>query len=125
MKKHVGLKNLRKIDSTELAREVGRKGGIAKGVNSRRKKSMKELAEQLLSMQETPEIAEKIAKLYPNLKASDITNSLTIIAKQLQKAKQGDAKAFELLRDTSGQRPVEKSETTIKEIPKIQFEIIE
>ena len=71
---------------------VGRKGGIASGEARRRRKTLKE---ELLLLLEQGDMQEKI--------------SLALI----QKAMGGDTKAFEVLRDTVGEKPVDKVENEI------------
>lgn len=83
--------NLR-TPTTEEAREIGRKGGIASGEARRRRKTLKE---ELLLLLEQGDMQEKI--------------SLALI----QKAMNGDTKAFEVLRDTVGEKPVDKVENEI------------
>ena len=81
--------NLKKLTSEE-ARELGRKGGLKSAEVRREKKLLKNLLEEVL---ETP---TKTGNL-----AIDITNAL------IQKAKKGNVKAYEVIRDTLGEKPVE------------------
>ena len=83
--------NLRTL-TPEEAREIGRKGGIASGKARAARKTFKE---ELLLLLSNGEIQEKI--------------SLAII----QKAMDGDTKAFEVLRDTVGEKPIDKVETEV------------
>lgn len=78
--------------SKEEARELGRKGGIASGEARRRKKSLKE---ELITLLENGNTQEKI--------------SLAII----QQALEGNTKAFEVIRDTIGEKPVDKLEADV------------
>jgi hypothetical protein len=78
--------------SKEEARELGRKGGIASGEARRRKKSLKE---ELITLLENGNTQEKI--------------SLAII----QQALDGNTKAFEVIRDTIGEKPVDKLEADV------------
>lgn len=82
-----GQENLKPVRSKEEARERGRKGGIASGKSRREKKTLKEELLLLLSQSGTQK------KL-----------SLALIEKGLS----GDTKAFEVIRDTIGQKPIEK-----------------
>lgn len=87
----------------EEQREIARMGGIASGKSRRERKTFKE---ELLALLSSGDTQEKI--------------SLAII----KKAANGDTKAFEVLRDTIGEKPVEKTqndvsvsyETLIKEV---------
>ena len=83
--------NLR-VPSSEEAREYGRKGGIASGEARRKRKTLKE---ELLLLLEKGDTQERI--------------SLAL----LQKAMNGDTKAFEVLRDTVGEKPVDKVEADV------------
>lgn len=80
--------NLKRLSSEE-ARELGRKGGKA-SVEARRKR--KTLREELLALLETEDYQKKI--------------SLAM----LQEAKAGNTKAFEVIRDTIGEKPKDKVE---------------
>ena len=82
-----GKENLRPVKSTEEARERGRKGGLA-SVEARRKR--KTLKEELLLM----------------LSDGETQQSVTIAL--IEKAMSGDTKAFEVIRDTIGERPIDK-----------------
>ena len=82
-------KNL-KVPTSEEARENGRKGGIKSGEIRRERKLLKELLEEVL---DTPTKTGNFA--------IDITNAL------VKKAKKGNVKAYEVIRDTLGQKPVE------------------
>ena len=87
--------NLRVPTSSE-ARENGKKGGIASGEARRAKKSLRE-AMQIL----------KDADLTGN-DGKTMTGTEAMAAKAFQAALKGDWKAWELVRDTAGQKPVDK-----------------
>lgn len=70
--------------SREKARENGRKGGIASGEAKRARKTLKE---ELLALLAEDQMQERI--------------SIAL----LQKAQSGDTKAFEVIRDTIGEKP--------------------
>ena len=96
--------------SREKAKKNGRKGGIASGKAKRQKKLLKECLDELLEREWENKQGEK------NTGAEAI--SLTLFRKALA----GDMKAFELVRDTAGQKPVDKvmlaevDQTTINEV---------
>lgn len=73
-------------------RDIARMGGIASGEARRRKKSLKE---ELITLLENGNTQEKI--------------SLAII----QQALDGNTKAFEVIRDTIGEKPVDKLEADV------------
>lgn len=85
--------------SPKEVRENGAKGGIASGEARRRKRDLK------LAMQALLEADIKDKKTGETLSGAE-----AIAVAQYRKALRGDAKAFELIRDTSGQKPVEKVE---------------
>ena len=78
--------------SESEVRELARKGGIASGEARRRKKTLKE---ELIALLETNDNNNKI--------------SLAI----LQKALNGDIQAFTTIRDTIGEKPVDKVEADV------------
>ena len=82
--------------STEEVREIASRGGKASGEARRRKRDLKACMEALLEK----EVKGKDGQMYTGAEAISI--------KQFEKALKGDAKAFELIRDTSGQKPIEK-----------------
>ena len=82
-----GKENLRPVSSKEEARERGRKGGLASGEARRKRKTLKEELLLMLSDGETQQ-------------------SVTIAL--IEKAMSGDTKAFEVIRDTIGEKPVDK-----------------
>jgi hypothetical protein len=103
--------------SKEIAKEIQKKGGIARGKQETQQKSLKEYINLLWSNKVS--LDDKIFQLFPNLKHKEITRAIIPILKQQQKAENGDLKALEFLRDTSGQKPSEKFEN--KNITEIKF----
>lgn len=90
-------KNLR-TPSTEEAREMQKKSAKARSENIKRKKDIRLAMEALLE------------KSYTGKNGQELTGAEAIALKQMEKALKGDTKAFEVVRDTSGQKPVEKVE---------------
>ena len=82
-----GKENLRPVSSKDEARERGRKGGLASGEARRKRKTLKEELLLMLSEGETQQ-------------------SVTLAL--IEKAMSGDTKAFEVIRDTIGEKPVDK-----------------
>lgn len=76
----------------EQQREIARKGGIASAEARKRRKTLKE---ELIALLETNDNNNKI--------------SLAI----LQKALNGDIQAFTTIRDTIGEKPVDKVEADV------------
>ena len=78
-----------------------RAGGKASGAARRKKKQLKELVELAF---------EKVVS--HDQDGRPITADEAMVMKQLQNALNGDTKAFVVLRDTAGQMPVQRIETT-------------
>ena len=78
--------NLKPVRSKEEAREKGRKGGIASGKARRERKTLKD---ELLAL----------------LEAGDTQKNLSLAL--IQQALDGNTKAFEVIRDTVGEKPVD------------------
>ena len=83
--------NLKPVSSKKEARERGRKGGLASVEAKRKRKTLKE---ELLLMLEDEEVQKSVAVAL------------------IQEAQNGNVKAFGMLRDTIGEAPVEKVQTT-------------
>ena len=86
--------NLRRLSSEE-ARRNGRKGGLASVENRRRRKTLKELL--LIALEAEHKAGE--------------TNAEAIVAKAIQQAIAGDARARDFVRDTIGEKPTDVIET--------------
>ena len=76
----------------EEQREIAKKGGIASGEARRRKKTLKE---ELIALLET----------------NDNNNKISVAI--LNKALNGDIQAFTTIRDTIGEKPVDKVEADV------------
>lgn len=97
--------NLRPVKSKSEARERGKAGGIKSGEKRREKKLLRELLEEALAMQ-TPQGTNRYV---------DITQAI------INKASNGDTKAYEVIRDTLGQKPVEEVKTEIVSSIKVEL----
>jgi general stress protein YciG len=97
----------------EEAREMARKGGYASGVARRAKKSMKQSMELMLNMalKTGKQVNLEDIETFGGIKGKNITVQDQMIYKLMLKALKGDKKAFELIRDTSGQKPVQARDT--------------
>lgn len=84
--------NLQPVRTKKEAREKGRNGGIKSGEARRARKTFKE---ELLLL----------------LANGDTQNKISLAL--LQKAMNGDTKAFEVLRDTVGEKPIDKIEADV------------
>lgn len=102
-----------------LTPEEGQKGGIASGKARREKKSMQELAKLILNLSmKNGEVhsVENIQSL-ADIQGKNLTVDQAILLKQVEKALRGDLQSATFIRDTSGNKPIERVETA--EIPKI------
>lgn len=86
---------LKPVRTKEEARERGRKGGIASGIARREKKTFRATLELLLDRK---------------LDGSPLTGREAVAVALFEKAMSGDVKAFQELRDTVGEKPVDKQE---------------
>lgn len=80
----------------EEQREIARQGGIASGEARRRKRDLRQALEALLE------------KDFTGKDGTTLSGAEAIALKQMEKALKGDTRAFEVVRDTSGQKPAEK-----------------
>lgn len=100
--------------SKEEVRELARRGGKKSGETRREKRKYKEIFEALLE----EEITDKATGAKRTIKEAGAMNII-------KKFVGGDLKAFELIRDTIGEKPVEVvmntdvSDTDIKEVQKM------
>ncbi len=80
----------------KLSQEEAKRGGIASGEARRKKRDIKLAMQALLD------------KEYASRDGTTMSGAQAIAIKQFEKAMKGDAKAFELVRDTAGQKPIER-----------------
>lgn len=106
--------------SKEEAVEMGRKGGIASGKARKEKKLIKDNIELLLGLPiKNRKIKEQLAEV--GIDETEMNNQMAMVIAMYQKALKGDVQAFNTLRDTLGQKPVEVQE--VREVPKIVDDI--
>ena len=79
-------------------KEITSKGGLASSESRRRRKTFKEIFELLLQ--------EKA------IDGSGLTNDELISLQMIVEANKGNTKAFEIIRDSVGEKPTDKVETT-------------
>lgn len=80
----------------QLTLEEQKRGGIASGEARRRKRDIRRALEELLE------------KDYTDKNGRSLSGAEAIAVKQMEKALKGDTRAFEVVRDSAGQKPVEK-----------------
>lgn len=108
-------KNLRPARTKKEARQRGANGGKASGKARRERKAMQELAKIILNtpVEGKPEELDDIeAMCFEDFLDKHLTvgeRSLFAVAKKAQK---GDIQALTFLRDTAGEKPVEKLEVS-------------
>lgn len=86
-----------------LTPEEASRGGKASGEARRRKRLMREAFEELLERE------------YEDKSGKQLDGTSILAARVFKQAMNGDLRAFEIIRDTTGQKPVERVETV--EIP--------
>lgn len=106
--------------TAEERQELAKKAGIASGKARRRKKQIKEDIELLLSL------PIKNDRLKNQLKAlgiedDELTNQMAMTIAMWQKAIKGDVSAFNSLRDTIGQKPIDVQQ--VQEVPVIKDDL--
>ena len=104
------------VDFTnEDYREFGRRGGIASGEAKRRKKRSKDILEIFLSMplKKRKEAEIEDIQAFEQLKGKNITVHEAIQLKQIQRALNGDLASATYIRDTIGEKPVEKVQAEV------------
>lgn len=108
----------------KLTVEQAKKGGLASAESKKRKKTMRENAELLLSLPlQEGELKEQIKKL--GLEDDEVTNQMAVMVSLFQKALSGDVNAFNSLQATKGEKPVaevvltpKKTDIDVEEIKK-------
>lgn len=89
--------------TTTEQQEIAKQGGIASGEARRRKRDIRLALEALLER----DIKDKQGNV--------MTTTEAIALKQIEKALKGDTKAFEVVRDTVGQKPTDKIDLTVND----------
>ena len=94
-------------------KEIRKKGNEAYRRNCKKRKAMKEQLKVLLNMPlENEQLKERIKNL--GFEEKNIDNQLALTIALFQEGLKGNVKAYETIRDTIGEKPIEKQE--IKEI---------
>lgn len=97
--------------TADRRREIARQGGLASAAARRRKKDIREVFSALLSSPATPEMQEKAEKLgFDAETVGTIYDALGVA--MIDKAMSGDGYCFQLVRDSAGDKPTDKSEVT-------------
>ena len=116
------LKNLKPFGerSESEQRQIRSKGGKAKAKKQRERKTFQETAKLILGMAVKSGEAVDISTIqsFADLNGKNMSVEEAIVLAQALKAIKGDRYAAEYLRDTAGEKPVEKVEVkqNIKEV---------
>lgn len=95
--------------TTEKAREIGRKGGKASAEKRRQNKTFKEIINKFLDGKlEQEELKQQMLNF--GFADEEISNKSAVVFSLWKEAVKGNTKATEILRDTIGEKPVEKQE---------------
>lgn len=97
--------------SPNEVRENGRKGGVASGKARRDKKNLRQALEMLLE------------KDFTDKSGKTVSGTEAITAKLFEQAMKGNVKAFETIRATVGQDPVQKVQ--VAEVPQDVIDEVE
>jgi hypothetical protein len=101
---------MNKRDKDE-ALKIQRRGGQAFKEKKRKQRAMKEITMELLNQGMSEKALKGLKQSFPELKGEEITAGVAILLGQIEKAIKGrDTKASEFVRDTSGQKPVDRKE---------------
>lgn len=121
-----GKENL--IPLTERSKDEQRKirsmGGKASGKARRKRKAIKEQLEMFLSLPLKDDKAKTLMKSM-GVDIDDIDNQMALVVSMWKQALSGNVQAFNSIRDTVGERPIEKVEVankiddTVKELEKM------
>lgn len=90
-------------------KEISSKGGKASAEARRKRKTMKEQVELLLSLPLKDKTAQKKLKML-GIDVDNLDNQMAMMVVQLNKAMKGDMQAVTFFRDIVGEKPKEKVE---------------
>lgn len=111
---HPNLQDLRDLPP-EKRKEIASAGGKASVETKRLKGTFKEIVKTLLDCQAPAKALEKLHETFPELVDSKIDNRAAMILSQMLKAIKGDTSAFMVIRDTAGEKPIDKIKTQVTE----------
>lgn len=93
----------------EQRRESARRAGKASARKRREKREMREMARDILEMPLREGGVDEVRSM-AEVKGKNVTVMEAALLVQAQKALAGDTRAFEMIRDTAGMKPVERVE---------------
>lgn len=90
----------------KLSQEEAKRGGVKSGETRRMKKTIREQLEMLLALKlKNNKLKQQIEAL--GIAEEDITNGMALTIAMYQEALKGNTRAFEMIRDTIGEKPVD------------------
>ena len=108
--------NLRPIKKGDLTKEELKKrqrnGGIKSGEARREKKKFKEICELFLSLDAPERMKSKVRDILPEVADERLSLKACLVVTMIEKIMSGDTKAFEVLRDTIGEKPKDVQDVT-------------
>lgn len=113
-KKKGNTENLHVIQSSEEARELGRKGGIASGKARRKKAMLRKGAQRIIKADIPNSIKKRLEKTYGEIDADEDMVYTAMVAVMCNEALKGNVQAFKALNEMTGfideQEEVENAE---------------
>lgn len=102
-------------------RRIATMGGKASGEVRRKRKTFKETLDMLMAMPLNDADIDEIDAVvsFMALQGKNIDVGTAICIKQAQRALKGDPRAFELIRDTAGERPKLEAQTNTQALEKL------
>lgn len=94
----------------EEQKEIARKGGKASGKSRRKKKAMKEIVLAFGKEDAPPQVIAKLIQLGMLEKGEECSMDEALVLAQYGKALSGNTRAAEFVRNTGGQKPIDKVE---------------
>lgn len=95
----------------EKAKQAGKLGGLAHKQNIKIRDHMQYVAKRILDLKPVDQVCKGIAEMFPDIPPQEINNRVALIASAYKTALSSNSnnmKAFELLRDTAGEKPADK-----------------
>lgn len=124
-KRKYNTENLRPttLMTEDERREFARVGGLASAKKRAEKKNLQQLLSVLLSTPATPDMQKKAAELGFNPEeANTIYDAMNVAL--INRALSGDGYAYQLIRDSAGDRPTEKVEQAVSYFTENDVEVM-
>lgn len=105
------------------AREISKKGGQASGESRRKKKSMKQVANYLLSLPAVEEIQEEMVQ--SGVAFDEADNQTALVFSMMQKALKGNVSAAQFMASVTGSTAMTETERAKINLEKKRFKLEE